>query len=214
MHSAPGPIVVLGATGRTGLPLVRKLLDSGYRVRAQVRDPAKLTFAHERLEVATGDALDAEFADVLLAGASAAISVVGQVDGSPPDVQTRITHNLLAAARRHGVTRIVSLTGAGVAHERDTPRVIDRLVRWVMRTFFGKLLRDAEAHARLLRDSDLAYTIVRAPRLTEDTARGTYRTGYVGQVGTSLTRADLAAFIVDELLTGGGHLRDEPAVSN
>ena len=35
-------IVVFGATGRTGLPLVKQALDAGHQVVAFVRDPAKM----------------------------------------------------------------------------------------------------------------------------------------------------------------------------
>ena len=69
--------------------------------------------------------------------------------------------------------------------------------------------------ARMVRDSDTDWTIVRVPMLTSKPASGKIRAGYLGrkQVGTNVSRADLAAF----LLAQAGDttwLRKAPAVSN
>ena len=52
-------IVVFGATGRTGRPLVEQALERGHDVAAFVRTPGRLE-AHPRLTEVQGDALDAE----------------------------------------------------------------------------------------------------------------------------------------------------------
>lgn len=46
-------IAILGATGRTGLVLVRQALDQGHDVLALVRNPEAMTkqIQHERLKV-------------------------------------------------------------------------------------------------------------------------------------------------------------------
>lgn len=54
-----GKVAVIGATGDQGVPLVRRLREAGYRVRAIVRDPARLALAGlEDVEFATADILD------------------------------------------------------------------------------------------------------------------------------------------------------------
>jgi len=52
-------IVVFGASGRTGRPLVEQALAAGRHVTAFVRDPARLETRHERLTVVQGDVHDA-----------------------------------------------------------------------------------------------------------------------------------------------------------
>ena len=44
-------IAVLGATGPTGIQLIRQALDIGHKVTAVVRDPSKITFTHDNLKV-------------------------------------------------------------------------------------------------------------------------------------------------------------------
>ncbi|XP_077870171.1 flavin reductase (NADPH)-like [Saccoglossus kowalevskii] len=43
-------VAVLGATGRTGVPLVRQALEKGHHVVAIVRDRSKVTIEHECLQ--------------------------------------------------------------------------------------------------------------------------------------------------------------------
>lgn len=206
-------VAVFGATGRSGLPLLRELLDRGFTVRAQARTPGKVTLSHERLAVVQGDYTDASDVSRVLAGAQAAVTLVGHVKGTGPDMLATGMRHLVAGAREHGIRRVIQLTGAGVRYERDTPGFIDKAVVAVMKLFVGTMLKDSVAATEVLRASGLDYTVVRGPRLTEDAPKGTLKTGYVGQINTSLTRADLAVFIAD-VLEKGTHVRDEPAVSN
>ena len=51
-------IAVFGATGRTGLPLVKKALDARHTVRALVRNPQKISVNHPNLMLIEGSSLD------------------------------------------------------------------------------------------------------------------------------------------------------------
>lgn len=221
-------IALAGATGRTGLHVLQRALDGpvpppldrlpgfgpvappdagpspegpgALRVRALVRDPAKLDALpealrrHPRLTVVRGDVLDPGTVDRLVDGADVVLSVFGQVKGSAPDVQTRGTAHLLEAMARRDVPRIVSLSGGGLpepAHDR--PGLVDRLIRGAMRLAVPRVLEDAEAHVRVLRASGTGWVVARAPRLTQAPATGAARLGWVGvNAGRSLPRADLA----------------------
>ena len=44
-------VVLLGATGPSGLQVLKVGLQKGYEIRAVVRDPAKITQTHENLKV-------------------------------------------------------------------------------------------------------------------------------------------------------------------
>ena len=207
-------VAVFGGSGRTGLPTLRRLLDAGYTVRALARQPARIPLTHERLTVVPGDFTHAGDVAGVIAGTQAVINLVGHVKGSPPDVLATGLAHVVHAMRAQGVRRIINLTGAGVAFPKDEPKLIDRVFRLVMRTFFKDIIRDATESSFVLRASGLDYTNVRAPRLTEAPAQGTpLRVGYVGQISSSLTREDLAGFLV-EVLRDDRYVADEPAVSN
>lgn len=196
-------LAIFGATGRTGRVLVREALARGYHVRALVRDPGKLTAQqgrHERLIPIQGDALDAEAVARTVGGADAVVSVLGQVKGGSKTLLTTAIGHILAAMRRHGVRRLVMLTGAGVRAPEDEPKLADRLIGGLLRLVSRQVYEDALAAVRQVRESDRDWTVVRAPMLTDGPKTAAYRAGFVGKESSiRLSRADLADFIVKEL---------------
>lgn len=191
-------VAVFGATGRSGKPFVPRALAAGHRVRALARTPSKMTPPkHAQLTVIEGDVLDPKTVEQVVQGADVVVSLLGHAKGSPPDVQTRGTQNILSAMKKHGVGRIVSLTGGGVPYERDQPGFPDKLIRFIMKIVAKDVLNDGVNHAAAIRSSGLDYVIVRGPRLTEGEEKGSYKIGYVGTTGgTSISRADLADFLL------------------
>lgn len=206
-------LAVLGASGRTGRPLVEQALTRGHEVRALVRDPAKLTVQHPNLTLVQGDATDAARVADLVAGCDAVLSALGPAKGSPKDVMTVAARGLVAGMEAHGVTRLLSLIGAGVRDPNDRPKPVDRVFGLLLRTVARDVLRDAAAHARVVQESGLHYTLVRGPRLTDGPRTGRYRVGYVGpDSGTQVSRADIADFMLREL-DEGAWVRKAPVVS-
>jgi putative NADH-flavin reductase len=206
-------VVIFGASGRTGRPLVEQALAAGHEVRALVRDPSKLPISHGRLAVVRGNVLDAAKVEETIAGTDAVLSALGQTKGSPKDVQTRGMENIVAAMKRHGVRRLVSLTGAGVRDPRDEPKLVDRAITFLLRRLQPDVLEDGVRHAEVIKASGLEWVIVRGPRLTEGPKKGEYRVGMVGKnSGIRISRADLADFMLKRT-TDDAHLRRMPVVS-
>ncbi len=107
--------LVTGATGYIGGRLVPRLLDGGFAVRALARNPDKLAGVpwRDRIEVAKGDlgqpeSLEAAFADVDV------VYYLVHSMGFEKDFaaeERRAAQNVVAAARKAGVRRIVYLSG-------------------------------------------------------------------------------------------------------
>jgi len=209
-------LAVLGATGRTGMEVVRQALERGDAVQALVRSESKaaLLGSHDRLILVEGDLLDAAAVGKVLDGVDAVINVAGHVKGSPKDLQRHAIAVVLAAMRDRGVRRIVTLTGAGVRHPDDRPKFIDKLFGAALRILQRDLLDDSVAYVDVVQASDADWTIVRAPRLTDEDGRGTYRVARTvgADSGMKVSRADLARFILDEAHSGR-HVREMPVVS-
>lgn len=206
-------ILVFGATGRTGRRLVVQALEAGHEVTAFVRDPEKLGIYNERLRVVRGDVMDAESVDEAVAGQDAVLSALGHTKTSAKDVQARGTQNIVEAMKRHGVGRIVSLTGAGVRDPKDEPKLFDKAIVFLLKRLQRDVLEDAERHAEVLRRSGLDWTIVRGPILNDGGKTGEYRVGYVGKnSSTKISRADVADFMIRQL-DDDSHLGQVPMVS-
>ena len=204
---------VFGASGRTGRPLVGQALAEGHEVRALVRNPSQFPMSHGRLTVIGGDVLNAAKVEETVAGTDTVVSALGHTGTSPKDVQTRGTGNIVAAMEKHGVRRLVSLTGAGVRDPRDEPKLVDKAITFLLERLQPDVLGDAIGHAEVIKGSGLEWTIVRGPRLTEGPKKGEYRVGMVGKnSGTQISRADLADFMLKQV-TDNTYLRQMPVVS-
>lgn len=108
-------IVVYGATGRTGVRLVRCALDAGHTVRAFVRSAEKLERVlgtHARLEAAVGDLRDEAAVRAAMKGVSVAVCVAGATEAElgakhPVGLMPGFARAALEGAKQHGVSRLV-----------------------------------------------------------------------------------------------------------
>src|SRR3990172_7405781 len=69
----PSRVLIVGATGGTGRPLVTHALERGYAVTALVRDPSRLQVVHSRLTVIQGDVLDENSVEAAMRGQEAVL---------------------------------------------------------------------------------------------------------------------------------------------
>jgi putative NADH-flavin reductase len=190
-------ITVFGASGRTGIPFVRQALAAGHAVTAFVRDPAKLPIEEQKgLTVVTGDAYTGEGVVKAVRGADTVVSVLGQSSGGPDDLLEIAGEHMLAAMSEHEVTRFVTLVGAGVREEGESVSFSGRVMGAALKLLAGEVLADAAAHVERVKASDTDWTVVRAPRLTDDDATG-YRHGDIALGFEAVARADVAAFILE-----------------
>ncbi|WP_061961156.1 NAD(P)-dependent oxidoreductase [Demequina flava] len=192
-------IALFGATGKTGSRVLTRLLDAGYEVRALARDASKLP-SREGLTSVQGDVQDATTVSETVAGADAVLSLFGHVKGSSHTLQTDGTRHIVEAMKAQGISRIVTLSGGGLGADKDQPGVPDKIIRALLKLLSGHLLSDAEGHVEVLEASGLDWTVVRAPRLTENPGVGSYRVSWVGvEASTQISRDDLADFIVKQI---------------
>ncbi|MEM9886348.1 MAG: SDR family oxidoreductase [Bacteroidota bacterium] len=194
-------IALLGASGQTGSEFLKKALAAGYQVKALVRTPAKVEAKHENLNILQGDVLILADVEQLVKDTDMVVSLFGHVKDSPEHLQTNGTKNIVAAMKKYGVKRIISLSGGGLPYpEKDQPKFMDKTIRFIMKVAVPKVLNDAIDHHKVLVNSGLDWTIVRGPRLTNGAEKGEYRIGWVGvNAGTQISRADLADFILKQV---------------
>jgi len=194
-------LAIFGGTGRIGGQVLERALAAGHDVRALVRDPSRLSVTSERLTAVPGDVLDPVAVDRTVAGTSVVLALFGHVKGSPARLQTDGTRNIVEAMHRHGISRLITLSGGGLRDEGvDQPKLADKLIVSLLKRLSPEVLADAEGHLEVLKTSGLDWTVVRAPRVRDTAAVGSYRVGHVGvNASTSISRADLADFILSQV---------------
>jgi uncharacterized protein YbjT (DUF2867 family) len=198
-------LTVFGGTGPTGRELIRLALADGHRVTAVVRNPAALPDPPVGLTVRTGDVLDAASLSGCLDGADAVLSALGSRAGrAPTTVYSAGIEHILDAMHAAGVRRLVALTAIPVAPREQRSRS-QRMLDQLLHAAFGPSYDDMARMEQRLRASDVDWTVIRPPRLTNKPATGRYRTAVNAALpgGPSITRADLARAMLATL--------DEPA---
>jgi putative NADH-flavin reductase len=206
-------VIVFGASGGTGIKIVKQALEAGHDVTAFVRKPAKVDIQNPHLKLVTGDVLEAAAVQKAVEGHEAVISALGPARPPMPGMMEIAAQNIVAAMKKAGIRRLISATGAGVRDSQDQPKLIDHLMKDLLTLLAGEVLRDSAANVAVIRASDLDWTIVRYPRLLDGAHTGTYRVGYVGKdSGSQLSRADGADFVLKEL-TENKYIHQMPVVS-
>ena len=203
-------VAILGANGRSGKACVEAMLAAGHTIRAGIHS-SRGTINQANIEYVPFDGTDPASVVELITGCDAVISLVGHIKGSPAFMQTDTIKNVITAMRDQHITRLISLTGTGVRFNGDTPSFIDRFLNLGIKLIDPKRINDGIRHAKIIRDSDIDWTIIRVLKLTNGRAQPYALTsGGPAQITTS--RATVAQIIVD-ILQDEHYYKSAPIIS-
>ena len=117
--SLPAVLLLTGATGTVGLPLLRRLTATGMPVRCLVRDPRRLGAERVRVQIALGELGDhLSFRHALRdidTVVHLAATIRDQPGGSIEELNGVATWRLVRAAERAGVRRFVFFSALGAS---------------------------------------------------------------------------------------------------
>ena len=113
-------VLIIGATGSTGRILLEKALQQGHQVTALARNPSAVAPREYRPRVLGGNVLDPEALEAAVAGQDAVLSALGTRTTKPTTLFSASTANVVDAMKKHGVRRLVCLTGVGLVTARGT----------------------------------------------------------------------------------------------
>jgi putative NADH-flavin reductase len=195
----PLVVAVFGATGPVGHELARQALRSGDTVRALVRNVSQLAIRHERLQVVEGDLRDDAAVGKAIAGSDAVIDALVPTPGSERDLDglADAVRSILGAMERHGVRRLVVLSGAAVSLPGERKPFADAVAARIQRLTSGALVEAKQRELDAFIDSPLDWVAVRPSRLGEGPLTGRYRAGR-RPLGprARISRSDLADFLL------------------
>jgi putative NADH-flavin reductase len=213
-------LTIFGATGGTGTCLAERALAAGHEVIAVVRDPTRLTVRPlpptpaSHLQVFAADVTDPAAIAGAVAAADAVLTAIGPRGTGVTTVSQDTVRSIIAAMQKTGARRLLTVSGSIVADEGESAylRLIKPVVR---RTFLRHVCADMRAAESEVEATDLQWTIMRPPRLTDGPVTGRYRTSIDGGLPRSLTvsRADLAACML-VLIGDPATVRKHIAVAN
>lgn len=166
-------ITVFGANGKVGIIVVKKLLENGHSVKAFVYGSSTLEKT-TRLQIISGNVEDKVAVFSAISGSDIIISTLGSWGTKNKNVLSVGMSNILPAAKKYGVTRIISLTGADAIAPGERINLLRALTRLMIKTIAPKILQDAENHMILLKNSSVDWTVVRAPVMSNSGRQNRY----------------------------------------
>lgn len=190
-------LAIFGATGNTGVELVKQALEKGHLVTAFVRDPSRLSIQHSHLNIVTGDVFDPESVAETVQGHDAVMCALGSSDLKKTTVRSTGTANIIQAMKRHSAQRLLVVSAMGTGDSWDTLSPVNKF-------FYATLLKssreDHEAQEAAVKESGLDWTIIRPSGLTDEPQTGVYEIGENILAKTSkIARSDVADLILKEL---------------
>jgi len=166
-------LIVLGATGGTGLEIVRQAIEHGHSVTAFVRSPERLKLFQDRITVTQGDLLNNAELERVIQGHDAVVSGFGPrapVSKADANLLQQFAVALTSAMLRTEVRRVVVESVAFLFKDSIIPPAY-----LLGRMLFPGIVADSSAMEDVFTRSGLDWTIVRPPQLTDKPYAGNYR---------------------------------------
>jgi len=189
-------LLVLGATGGTGLEMVREAIERGHSVTAFVRSPERLKPFGDHITIRQGNLLNAAELEPVIKGHEAVLSGFGPrmpVSKADANLLRQFGGALTAAMPKAGVKRVVVESVAFLFKDSIIPPAY-----LLGRLLFPGIVTDASGMEELFQNSGLEWTIARPPELTDKPYTGKYRVreGHLPRFGFKISRSDVADFMI------------------
>jgi putative NADH-flavin reductase len=206
-------LTIFAATGGIGRQILEQAVDAGHDVTAVVRHPQKLPDElSSQIRVVSADLAAPDPATLASAvqGADGVLSGLGPRSKAETGIAARGTQAIVAAMKAAGARRIVVVSAAPIGtvpspgrpnppkHDPGDGFIMQHLLNPLVKTALRKNYADLAQMEDILRDSDLDWTAVRPPRLTDKPLTGTYRTAHGQNLrrGLVISRADVAHYML------------------
>jgi putative NADH-flavin reductase len=193
-------IIIFGASGRTGQELVKQSLEKGHVVTAFVRNPLKMTIADNNLKIYQGDVSDYTKVADAIKGQDAVLSALGAA--SPFKYDQSVTdgiENVIKAMQESTVRRLIYMSFVGVKETRNTAGFV---IKYIAPKLLVTEVTGHENRENMIKQSQLKWTIVHAPTLTNGKHRAQFRSGEgitTSGFTVTISRADVADFMVRQI---------------
>ncbi|XP_014473970.1 PREDICTED: flavin reductase (NADPH) [Dinoponera quadriceps] len=180
-------VVIFGATGNTGLCVLRSAVENGLDVRAFVRDTAKVPKdLKNKIESVVGDVTEADQVAKAIAGRDAVVVVLGtRNDLSPTTVLSHGLKNIVDAMKTHNVELISVCLSAFLFYEPGAVPAI-----------FKDLNADHKRMFDMIKASELKWVAVLPPHIA-DTPKSKYTVKFDSSPGRAISKYDLGAFLIE-----------------
>jgi putative NADH-flavin reductase len=209
-------VAILGSTGFVGKVLIHKAVAAGYQIKTLVRNPEKLQDIRDKVEIIQGSIFEPSAIEETIKDAEAVLSTIGPPQRNPGDpVQyEKAMKDIVSAMNKYGIKRYIHIGGAGhPGGENEKWTMSRRLLRFFLTLFSKQILVAKHLEWEVLKTSDLDWTLVRPPRIANETATGTLLADERNLESLKVSVGDLTNFILEQI-TSKDWIRKAPLVSS
>jgi uncharacterized protein YbjT (DUF2867 family) len=210
METTKMKVLVVGATGGSGRATIEALLAHGHEVTAFARRADRLQALSPRVKIVNGDAMNTDDLERAVEGQDAVIVALGISEspfrvrlrgsaGTPMNIRSAGTRNVIAAMHQHGVRKLVVQSSFGVGETRHKLPLLYRL-------FFKLVLKpqiaDTERQEQVVRASGLDWVIAQPVNLTDRPDMEEAFASPEGEVrGMQISRKRVGRFLAETMQT-------------
>ena len=195
-------IALLGSTGFLGKVVLEKALDEGYQIRNLVRNPDKLGEFKDRVEFVQGSIAEVGKLEEVVGGTEVVLSTIGPSQRNPgkPEFYEQAMQNLVAVLENQNIKRLIHTGGAAhLGGENENWTLGRRFLRWFLLLAAKPVLVAKQLEWEVLKTSDLDWTLVRPPQITEGGSTGNVLADEKNLARTKVNVEDLASFMLEQI---------------
>jgi putative NADH-flavin reductase len=205
-------ILIFGASGVTGHQLVKQAILKGHTVTAFVRNPGRLALSHPQLKIICGNILNYQLVEDAVKEKDAVLSALGAASAFKydPDVVEGVG-NIIKAMEANGIRRFIYMSTICAVNGSAQAGFF---IKYIAPKILSTEIAGHRVREKMIRQSELRWTIIRPAVLTNGEQRGNYRSGenlHGKGFMVSISRADVANCMLRQL-TDETFLKKAPAV--
>jgi uncharacterized protein YbjT (DUF2867 family) len=203
-------VLIFGATGYSGKAVLKQALQQNHQVTVLTRSKSAIAFTHPNLRVVEGNVLDPKTVNAVLQNQDAVLQCLGiggKGDGKPT--------TFISDATKMPVKRLIAMSNVGAGNSRAfQPWIFNKIILPYFMNWLKVIIDDKNVMEPAIMNSNLSWTIVRCPNITEKPAKNKVTATLDGKnLKLSITNADTAHFMVKQL-TDTTFLNQAPSISN
>lgn len=188
-------IALIGGTGKVGRHIAKKAIEEGFHVKMLIRDKTKISNFPSSTEIIIGNAFDNATLHQVIKNAHIVINTFGLPVRATP-TYSQLTKEILSTMNTLGVPTYIGVTGGSLTLDDDKKTIFHRLGTSLFECFLSNFMEDKRAEFHALQSSDIDWTLVRLPFVTEGKPKKQVKVDVHKSVGMTITNEDIASFLL------------------
>lgn len=206
-------IGIIGGTGKVGRHIATNAIQNGYNVRMLVRNPEKLLWKNDKIEVVEGQVQEVEKIRELLIDSNIVINTFGQPTKEEP-MYSNVTKNILEVMKDLNISRYIGVSGGSLTIDKDQKSFLNRFGAKLFELLFPRIMEDKKLEWEILQSNKhIQWTLVRLPFVKDSLKSNFIKESLTDMPGTRITNQDIATFIIDHI-DNQKYIQKAPFISN